>query len=125
MDATWPLETWDRPVIIHHQRPNPQPIIAQPSPERVGRRRGSPEPLALEGIPFPGDWRVYAACCGYDTDLFFPHRGQDQTLANQTCAVCPVQIPCREYAVECGATLKGIFGGLNERQRRVQRRQSA
>lgn len=123
MDATWPLEFSDHRVIIHHH-PAPQPIVSQPTPERVGRPRGSPEPIALHGVPFPGAWKVHAACRGYDPDLFFPHRGQDQSIS-RICAKCPVQIPCREYAVTCGATLKGIFGGLNERQRRVQRRRQA
>lgn len=128
MESTWASDLWEHPVIVQRHRPNPQPIVSQPTPEPAGRRRGSPEPMALEGMPFPTRWSLYAACRGMAPDdgttqhPFFPHRGQDQGPIVDLCDRCPVQIPCREYAAGCGANLKGIFGGLNERQRRQDRR---
>lgn len=124
VDALWPLDCF---VVVVSHRPRTalmaEPIVAAPSPGRSVRPRGSPEPVALAGIPLPGRWSAHAACRGMDTEAFFPHRGQKAVEAMAVCETCPVRIPCGEYAIEVGAVLQGVWGELNERDRRRTRRQ--
>lgn len=86
-------------------------------------------------------WRERAACRGVNPELFFPKRGADKrsvdhraSIARAVCALCPVRMPC--LAVALGAEiddlplprpsqLAGIWGGTNEIERRVLRRQIA
>lgn len=63
------------------------------------------------------DWHDEAACSGSNADLFFPERGADQRPAKAICARCPVRLDCLEWALANGET-SGIWGGLNERERR-------
>ena len=102
------------------KRPVVSVAVSAPMPTRnhVTRPRNSPEPISLHNVPFPGPWAQFAACRGVDTDQFFPRRGQDQTGVMEICAGCGVQVQCRDYALTVGAFLQGIWGGLNERQRR-------
>ena len=62
-----------------------------------------------------------------DTDLFFPvgrgSRGMAETRqAKAICARCPVRRPCLAYALATGQAY-GIWGGYDEGERRVLRRQ--
>lgn len=67
------------------------------------------------------------ACRGFDTDLFFPEATRDGgnpnvqvRAAKAICGQCPLLEPCREWAVEQGPYLAGVWGGttFSERRRR-------
>jgi WhiB family transcriptional regulator, redox-sensing transcriptional regulator len=67
-------------------------------------------------------WRSAAACRLSDPDLFFPvssagiaQREIAEALA--VCARCPVQAPCREFALRTRQQ-HGIWGGMTEHERR-------
>ncbi len=70
-------------------------------------------------------WQDDAACRGADTSLFFApnyfeKRGQKlarESQAKVICAGCPVREPCLEYALR-SRDPHGIWGGLNELERR-------
>jgi WhiB family redox-sensing transcriptional regulator len=79
-------------------------------------------------LSIPGDWRHRAACGGRYDDLFFPvgdtgpARTQEQQ-AKAICATCPVLTECRTWALNAGTDADyGIWGGLNEAERRRIRR---
>lgn len=91
---------------------------------------------------FVADWRQRAACRGVNPELFFPKRGADRrsvdhraSIARAVCALCPVRLACLAVALGAEDThglplprpsqLAGIWGGTNERERRVLRRQIA
>jgi WhiB family redox-sensing transcriptional regulator len=70
---------------------------------------------------------IDGACVGEDPDLWFPDRGEKRDPsrirhAKEVCGTCPVRRDCAAYAQACsdaGDPLVGIWGGLNERERRV------
>ena len=70
-------------------------------------------------------WRKRAACRGPETGLFFPpttaerrdEREARERRAKAICYLCPVQDECLEYALRIGE-MHGIWGGLNESERR-------
>jgi WhiB family transcriptional regulator, redox-sensing transcriptional regulator len=70
-------------------------------------------------------WQWRAACRGEDAPLFFPpshlepkeERLARERQAKAICATCPVRIECLEYAVRIKEP-HGIWGGLNELERR-------
>ena len=70
-------------------------------------------------------WRHQAACRGPSQAIFFPptrlERRRDkrkrEQRAKEICAECPVQLPCRNYAVRIKEA-HGIWGGLTENERR-------
>jgi WhiB family redox-sensing transcriptional regulator len=70
-------------------------------------------------------WQWRAACRGEDAALFFPparEEGRDERLirerqAKAICATCPVRVECLEYALRTREPY-GIWGGLNEAERR-------
>jgi WhiB family redox-sensing transcriptional regulator len=72
------------------------------------------------------DWRSHANCIGVDPELFFPisstglGRMQAQA-AKQVCGACPVARECARWALRQGE-LYGIWGGLDEEDRRAARR---
>jgi WhiB family transcriptional regulator, redox-sensing transcriptional regulator len=53
-----------------------------------------------------------------------PEAGQRAELAKAICGTCPVQAPCLAYAL-ARAEVRGIWGGLSERERRAVRRGTA
>jgi WhiB family redox-sensing transcriptional regulator len=75
-------------------------------------------------------WQWRAACRGEDTGLFFPpahleereERKTREQHAKAICGGCPVRIECLEYAIRIREP-HGIWGGLNELERRVLIRQ--
>ena len=79
----------------------------------------------IEGIKphdlIPAPWTVDAACADADPDLFFGEHGRPATEAKQICAGCPVRAECLDFALE-GRERFGIWGGLTEKQRRVEAR---
>lgn len=76
------------------------------------------------------DWRRQAACRDEDPELFFPVGTSGPALlqvaeAKSVCARCPVLAECLTWALETGEDA-GVWGGLDEDERRaLRRRQSA
>jgi WhiB family redox-sensing transcriptional regulator len=74
------------------------------------------------------DWRASAACRVEDPELFFPI-GYSEPAVRQTreatavCAVCPVTGQCLSWALASNQET-GIWGGLDERERRSLRRRT-
>jgi WhiB family redox-sensing transcriptional regulator len=70
-------------------------------------------------------WRVGALCRGDDAVHFFapahlerkPEKDSREAQARALCARCPVLSSCLDYALSAGEP-HGIWGGLNELQRR-------
>ena len=50
--------------------------------------------------------------------MFFPPRGKTAPKAELICETCPELAPCRRWALSCSETLKGIWGGTSEVERR-------
>ena len=77
-------------------------------------------------------WRQYARCLGADPELFYPPSESDDGSAaadeaKAICAICPVREPCLEHAITFREK-QGVWGGLDERERRRlvrQRRKTA
>jgi WhiB family transcriptional regulator, redox-sensing transcriptional regulator len=75
------------------------------------------------------EWWTLAACQSADPDLFFPisASGPARTQverAKAVCAGCPVRSDCLRYALAAGP-LQGVWGGLTEEERRLQRQREA
>ncbi|MPZ85231.1 MAG: WhiB family transcriptional regulator [Actinophytocola sp.] len=62
-------------------------------------------------------------CAQTDPEAFFPDAGGSVRAAKAVCAVCPVQLECRRYALERGERF-GVWCGLSEFERRALRRSS-
>ncbi len=70
-------------------------------------------------------WQARAACKGPNTSIFFPpshferkdEREARESKAKGICGGCPVRRQCLDYAVRIRET-HGIWGGLNESERR-------
>lgn len=58
-----------------------------------------------------------AACKGESIDVFFPANGGSAAPGKAICATCPALDPCREWALEQGPELHGIFGGTTPNDR--------
>jgi len=77
-------------------------------------------------------WQFDAACRGEDSSLFFApnyfeKRGEKEgreAKAKALCVRCPVREECLEYALQIGES-HGIWGGLNELERRQLLRERA
>ena len=76
-------------------------------------------------------WQDRAACAGTTMLLFFgPDRETQaeqearETEAKAVCASCPVRAECLAYALRPSVRY-GIWGGLNERERSLERRRRA
>ncbi|MFC1408203.1 WhiB family transcriptional regulator [Streptacidiphilus sp. N1-12] len=72
------------------------------------------------------DWRDRAACRAEDPELFFPVGNTGTALlqeeaAKQVCRRCPVLAACRQWAVDSHQE-SGIWGALNEEERRSLKR---
>lgn len=76
-------------------------------------------------IALDRSWQPIALCSGNHSHLFFPpstserkdEREKREVRAKSICAVCPVRVPCLEYAAEIKEPY-GIWGGLTEAERR-------
>jgi WhiB family redox-sensing transcriptional regulator len=70
-------------------------------------------------------WQFDAACRGEDSSLFFApnyferreEKDDREARAKSICARCPVRSTCLDYALRTRET-HGIWGGLNELERR-------
>jgi len=77
-------------------------------------------------------WQQLAACRGEDSTYFFApsyfekryEKNAREAVAKAICARCPVRSECLEYALHVRET-HGIWGGLNEMERRALLRQRA
>ena len=75
--------------------------------------------------PIQEDWIEVAACLGAGPDPWFPGKGaQADRKAKRICAGCPVRSDCLEYALTHHERY-GVWGGLNEKERRAVRRRVA
>jgi WhiB family redox-sensing transcriptional regulator len=71
-------------------------------------------------------WRHQAACVDEDPELFFPVGTTGPAVAQAerakaVCRVCPVAADCLDWALETSQDA-GIWGGLDEEERRRLRR---
>lgn len=72
-------------------------------------------------------WRAQAQCKGLDPEIFHPLEEHEADAAKKVCDVCPVRVPCLEYALAVREK-DGVWGGCTERERRRiirQRRRTA
>jgi WhiB family transcriptional regulator, redox-sensing transcriptional regulator len=72
------------------------------------------------------NWRDKAACLDEDPELFFPigstGRAFEQVMqAKAVCRRCPVMTQCLEWALKIKQDV-GVWGGMDEDERRVLRR---
>jgi WhiB family transcriptional regulator, redox-sensing transcriptional regulator len=80
--------------------------------------------VAIHSWEYGWQWR--ASCRGEDANLFFPPNYPEEKeerlvregKAKAICAACPVRMECLEYAVRTREP-HGIWGGLNELERRL------
>lgn len=71
-------------------------------------------------------WQHRAACRGPNQAIFFPpsqlerrsDKRQRERRAKEICHSCPVELECRNYAIEIREQ-HGIWGGLTEGERRL------
>ncbi len=71
-------------------------------------------------------WQALAACRGPHSGEFFPpvrgerrdEKQRREVRAKAVCSRCPVMNNCLDYAVRI-REVHGIWGGTNERERRV------
>lgn len=63
-------------------------------------------------------WHADAACHEHPELTWFPAKGEDQTAAKAVCSGCLVLAECRAWALQQGAGLVGIWGGLSGREGR-------
>lgn len=86
----------------------------------------------MERYILDDEWRKDAACRSVDPDVFFPQstttgrsakidiQGQTEA-AKAICSTCPVRPDCLEFALTTNQEA-GIWGGLDEEERRKLRR---
>jgi WhiB family transcriptional regulator, redox-sensing transcriptional regulator len=82
----------------------------------------SPNPLfsiEIENVqPVDADnWRERAACRGVDPSVFYPTSEKEEEPARSICGACAVKAYCLDYAI-ANKEKDGIWGGLNEKERR-------
>jgi len=121
------------PGTVPPPRPAPDPVIVSRHRERDTAaqrarraRRNPPRRPALPAVPTS---LADAACKGADPDLFFgpftefvSARQKREVEAKAICARCPVRDACLAYALD-SREMFGIWGGLNEDERRALLRQ--
>ena len=93
---------------------------------------GTEHPGPREGVDVgmnDGSWQSRAACRGESAVYFFPpshferkpEKDGRERVARSLCRQCLVQEECLEFSLAVGET-HGIWGGLNELQRRREAR---
>jgi WhiB family transcriptional regulator, redox-sensing transcriptional regulator len=63
-------------------------------------------------------WEESAVCGRYDPEIFFGATSNDERRAKAICATCPVRLECLASALSARVEF-GVWGGLNERERRT------
>lgn len=71
-----------------------------------------------------GPWARQASCAEQDPEIFFPPKNDSGEAARATCARCPVREDCLAYALAADEKF-GIWGGLDESERRALHRKRA
>lgn len=69
----------------------------------------------------PTDWREMAECTRTDPEAFFADDASTTEFAKRVCDDCPVRVLCLGGALQLaaeGERVWGVWGGLDERQRR-------
>jgi WhiB family redox-sensing transcriptional regulator len=80
----------------------------------------------LTAVHAPEDWQARAACRGQSAAVFFAPthfekkevRAARERKAKAVCATCVVRKECLDYALRIREP-HGIWGGLNETERRA------
>jgi WhiB family transcriptional regulator, redox-sensing transcriptional regulator len=62
-------------------------------------------------------WMALGKCRDMDPALFFPSDGRGLRAAQRICAVCPMKVPCLQYAL-ANRMDEGVWGGTSEQERR-------
>lgn len=75
------------------------------------------------------DWRLEARCRDLDFDTFFPvgragtsEGAEGAERAKAVCRLCDVRAECLGFAIRTNQDF-GVWGGMDEEQRRKHRRQ--
>ena len=102
-------------------------ILAPPILEQPMERPARTEVLLAERLIASTDdgWQIDAACRGGDAALFFApnyferreEKDGREAKAKAICAACAVREPCLRYALSIREP-HGVWGGLNEFERR-------
>jgi WhiB family redox-sensing transcriptional regulator len=79
-------------------------------PHLVGRR-------PRHNSQWNNTWMALGKCRDMDPALFFPCDGPSLRAAQRICAVCPMKVPCLEYAL-ANRMDEGVWGGTSEQERR-------
>lgn len=66
-------------------------------------------------------WMTRGLCRGADPQIFDGDPLHDET-AKEFCRRCPVKNECRQYGIENSGQVVGVWGGLNDDERRAQKR---
>lgn len=69
-------------------------------------------------------WENDTLCSPLNAELFFPEEHQSHREAKKICHACPVSQDCLDYALEANEKF-GIWGGLNQTERKKLKRKSA
>lgn len=85
------------------------------SPDRWERRLIEQGSLYDTDEPSNTIWRADASCRDQQTSLWFGETAEDERAAKAVCWSCPVRERCLETHLTEPA---GVFGGLNELERR-------
>ena len=80
----------------------------------------------MSAQPSLDSWQHRGACRGPQAAVFFPppqferkvERAERERRAKEICASCSVRTDCLDYAITIREP-HGIWGGLNENERRV------
>jgi len=100
-------------------------VISTNNERRSGRTPAVPAMTNSAPDDTPA-WQFRAACRGEDSALFFApgyferkeEKDRREARARAICARCPVRVDCLEYALRIREP-PGVWGGLNEQQRRA------
>lgn len=67
--------------------------------------------------PWPGPWIKDGLCREYPGVSWFPSPRESAAEAVAICRRCTVQPECLAYALECGPSLHGVWGGSTRADR--------
>jgi hypothetical protein len=79
------------------------------------------------GDPYAALAQLEGDCSQYDPEIWFGTTKQEKQFAKRVCAGCPALLKCQTITLDAelhgNADLYGIFGGLDEKERRQIRHQ--
>lgn len=91
------------------------------SEQKVRDRRVAAVLNLTSSVPEDVDWQNTALCAQADPELFFPEKGQSTMPAKIICRQCEVRLQCLDHALSHQEGY-GVWGGLNEQERRIEQR---